>query len=91
MTPDGNPIIGEMPSLEGYINAVGMCGQGFMLGPGLGELIARLINKKLNKNDDKILHDFSLNRKYDEIEKLKWISDKRFYIVQIIQYKEKLR
>ena len=34
MTPDGNPIIGWAKELEGFLLAVGMCGQGFMLGPG---------------------------------------------------------
>ena len=42
MTPDGFPIVGEAPELAGYIHAVGMCGQGYMLGPGLGPLLLRL-------------------------------------------------
>ncbi|GAH14687.1 unnamed protein product, partial [marine sediment metagenome] len=34
MTKNGNPLIGKVGEVDGYINAVGMCGQGFMLGPG---------------------------------------------------------
>jgi sarcosine oxidase, subunit beta len=39
MTPDGSPIVGWARSVEGYLHAVGMCGQGFMLGPGVGALL----------------------------------------------------
>jgi sarcosine oxidase subunit beta len=72
MTPDGNPIVGKTGP-EGYINAVGLCGQGFMLGPGLGELISRLITNEepLSDKDKMILQDFSLNRSFDIEEKLK--------------------
>ena len=37
--PDRRP---RPPAVENYIHAVGMCGQGFMLGPGLGELLTRI-------------------------------------------------
>ncbi len=43
MTPDGLPICGEVPGARGYFAAVGMCGQGFMLGPGVGRTMANLI------------------------------------------------
>lgn len=43
MTPDGVPIIDHAPGLEGLILAVGMCGQGLMLGPGVGKNIAAMI------------------------------------------------
>ncbi len=43
MTPDGSPIVGRARELEGYVHAVGMCGQGYMLGPGVGKLIARML------------------------------------------------
>jgi sarcosine oxidase subunit beta len=72
MTPDGNPIVGKAGP-EGYINAVGLCGQGFMLGPGLGELISRLIKSEetLSDKDKIILQDFSLDRSFAIEEKLK--------------------
>ncbi len=59
MTPSGNPIIGTVNKVEGYINAVGMCGQGFMLGPGTGELISRIISNKTTPGDTLILNNLS--------------------------------
>lgn len=41
MTPDGLPLLGPAAGIEGYFIASGMCGQGFMLGPAVGELVAR--------------------------------------------------
>ena len=43
MTPDGSPIVGRAPNLEGLVLGVGMCGQGFMLGPGVGANLAALV------------------------------------------------
>lgn len=71
MTPDGSPIVGIVKNLKGYINAVGMCGQGFMLGPGLGELISRLINNKLIPSDKETLGEMTLYRDFSSEEKLK--------------------
>jgi sarcosine oxidase subunit beta len=71
MTPDGNPIIGEVNKIKGYINAVGLCGQGFMLGPGLGELICHLIEDKLSLRDREILSNLSCNRDFCQEEDLK--------------------
>ncbi len=71
MTPDGNPIIGKVGEIEGYINAVGMCGQGFMLGPGLGELLSRLITEKTTPKDNEILNSLSCNRDFCVEEELK--------------------
>jgi len=71
MTPDGNPIIGRVNNIEGYINAVGMCGQGFMLGPGLGELLSRVITEKLNSKDKEMLRELAYGRDNHKIEDLK--------------------
>jgi sarcosine oxidase subunit beta len=43
MTPDGIPILDRVEEIEGLYLAVGMCGQGFMLGPGVGKNMAALI------------------------------------------------
>jgi sarcosine oxidase, subunit beta len=43
MTPDGIPIIDRTPGLDGLILAVGMCGQGFMLGPGVAKIVTSMI------------------------------------------------
>ncbi len=42
MTPDGVPIISNVEEIKGLTLAVGMCGQGFMLGIGVGEEVAAL-------------------------------------------------
>ena len=61
----------EVKNFEGYINAVGMCRQGYMLGPGLGELIYRIVNNSLTSNDEIILEELSLYRDFGHIEILK--------------------
>ena len=71
MTPDANPIIGNVDKIEGYINAVGMCGQGFMLGPGLGELLTRLLMDKTSIRDREILESLSMEREFFQGEVLK--------------------
>jgi glycine/D-amino acid oxidase-like deaminating enzyme len=43
MTPDGSPVVGKAPGVEGLVLGVGMCGQGFMLGPGVGRNLAALV------------------------------------------------
>jgi sarcosine oxidase subunit beta len=43
MTPDGLPLCDRVREVEGLYLAVGMCGQGFMMGPGVGRNVANLI------------------------------------------------
>jgi len=64
MTPDGSPIVGRVPGLDGYVAAVGLCGQGFMLGPGLGELLDRLVRDELAEDDGAILEELSPDRPF---------------------------
>lgn len=45
MTPDGVAVVGKAPGVEGFYVAIGMCGQGFMMGPGVGANLAALITK----------------------------------------------
>ncbi|MBN1872675.1 MAG: FAD-binding oxidoreductase [Anaerolineae bacterium] len=77
MTPDGSPIVGWAREVEGYLAAAGMCGQGFMLGPGLGELLARVVlagpgrESTLSTTDREILSDLSPYRKFAGEEALK--------------------
>ena len=42
ISPDGQPILGEVPGYKGYYLACG-CGKGFMLAPAIGEGVAKLI------------------------------------------------
>jgi len=71
MTPDGSPIIGRSKELEGYIDAIGMCGQGYMLGPGVGTLLARMVTGRLQEGDTAILEELSPNRVFGGVEALK--------------------
>ena len=71
MSPDGFPIVGRMRELEGYICAVGMCGQGYMLGPGLGVLLSNLVRDDLAPEDEEVLEALSPYRDFGGEEKLK--------------------
>lgn len=46
MSPDAQPILGEVPFLKGFYNAVGFSGHGFMLAPVTGMLMAELMTGK---------------------------------------------
>ncbi|MFO0794645.1 MAG: FAD-binding oxidoreductase [Candidatus Brocadiaceae bacterium] len=71
MTPDGFPIVGWAREAEGYLLAAGMCGQGLMLGPGLGELLARIVQNKLTEEDHRTLKYLTPYREFTGQEKLK--------------------
>jgi sarcosine oxidase subunit beta len=71
MTPDGFPIVGWARELQGFMLAVGMCGQGFMLGPGLGELVGRMIQGATTGADRETLAYLSPYREFKGQEKLK--------------------
>jgi sarcosine oxidase subunit beta len=71
MTPDGFPIVGRARELEGYIYAVGMCGQGYMLGPGVGVLLTHLVQDNLTSLETEILDELSPYREFGAEEKLK--------------------
>ena len=70
MTPDAFPIIGWTKEVEGYLLAVGMCGQGFMLGPGVGEMLVRMVLKTQTAKDDEVLSYVSPYREFKGLEKL---------------------
>lgn len=71
MSPDGSPLVGWNNEVEGLLHATGMCGQGFMLGPGVGEVVARLITGKSTGDDKIILEGFSPYRSFGGEEALK--------------------
>lgn len=72
MTPDGSPIVGQAGDIGGYIVATGMCGQGFMLGPGIGKLIAHYLVNDLSKQDAIIMEKMKPSRDFNMVvEKLK--------------------
>jgi len=72
MTPDGSPLVGWAREVGGYLMAIGMCGQGFMLGPGLGELLARMVAREdLSPEDREVLKVLWPYRKFASEEALK--------------------
>lgn len=71
MTPDGNPILGEVEGIEGFLLATGACGQGFMLGPGVGQLMTHLILGDLSEQERQCLYSMRLDRDWTSMEKLK--------------------
>lgn len=71
MTPDGAPVVGKVREVEGFIQAVGMCGQGFMLGPGLGVYLARLATGRLEPDDHEVFEVLSPYREFAGTEQLR--------------------
>ncbi|HHY35615.1 MAG TPA: FAD-binding oxidoreductase [Firmicutes bacterium] len=43
VTPDAHPILGGVPGIDGYYQAVGFSGHGFMLAPAVGRIISELV------------------------------------------------
>jgi len=64
MSPDGSPIVGWSPNIKGLFHITGMCGQGFMLGPGMGELAARMITGTGSDRDQAAVELFSPARQF---------------------------
>ena len=71
MSPDGAPLVGWNRDIDGYLEAIGMCGHGFMLGPGLGELLDRLVRNDLNSDDQATLDALSPHRSFEGFAALK--------------------
>lgn len=67
MSPDGSPIVGWSPDIGGLFHITGMCGQGFMLGPGMGELAARMISGTASRQDQAAMDIFSPARQFSEV------------------------
>jgi len=45
LTPDANPIVGEVDEVEGFVQASGFMGHGFMMAPIMGKLLAEYIRE----------------------------------------------
>jgi len=70
-TADGMPIVGEKPEARGYFYAVGMCGQGLMLGPGLAQDVVGLILNGKPVTEETAFSSLSLYRDFGRTEALK--------------------
>lgn len=64
MTLDGAPLVGWSEDVTGYLMAIGMCGHGFMLGPGLGEVLDRVVRDESTVDDQAILDGLSPTRSF---------------------------
>ncbi len=71
MTPDGFPIVDFPEKLKGYVLAAGMCGQGFMLGPGLARALTNIITGKNLKESMARIKGFEFDRSFEGREELK--------------------
>jgi sarcosine oxidase, subunit beta len=71
MTPDGSPIIDKVENIEGMYLAVGMCGQGLMLGPGIGMNLANFIVEGEPLIEKKLFKKWAMNREFSAKEALK--------------------
>lgn len=69
MTPDAFPLIGYNREVENNFLAIGMCGQGFMLGPGLGKIISDILMNSASSYRF-ILEQLSPYRNFDTQEAL---------------------
>lgn len=54
--PDHQAILGDVKGREGYFQAVGMSGHGFMMSPAIGEVMAAIITGKEPPIDTASLH-----------------------------------
>lgn len=59
ITPDAHPILGTVPGIDGYYQAVGFSGHGFMLAPIVGQLLSEMI---LGKDLSIDISDLDLGR-----------------------------
>lgn len=64
MTPDGIIILDTVREVGGFYLAVGMCGQGFMLGPGVGKNIANFIVRGKPEIDQDVFDTLSFYRDF---------------------------
>ena len=64
MTPDGSPLVGWSDGTQGLLHAAGTCGQGFMLGPGIGSLVARMVQGTTTAEDAPTLAAWAPHRAF---------------------------
>jgi sarcosine oxidase subunit beta len=69
-SPDGLPLVGWNRQVQGLLHATGMCGQGFMLGPGIADLVSGMVSGEPGPNDELLLKEFSPYRGFARAEAL---------------------
>jgi sarcosine oxidase subunit beta len=70
MTPDSNPIVCELPDIDGLYCCSGFAGHGFMHSPAIGELMAELITKGKTSLDISSYHIERFGRGLTDKERL---------------------
>jgi len=65
MTPDGVPIVDRLKDKDGLYVAVGFCGQGLMLGPGIALNLVSMITKGKPLLPEEIFNSYSLYRDFN--------------------------
>jgi len=65
MTPDGIPIVGKHAGFDNLYSAAGMCGQGLMLGPGVGKNLAAYIVDGKSLINEELFNSLSPNRNFN--------------------------
>ena len=64
MTPDGVPIVDKVEGSDGFFVAVGFCGQGLMLGPGIAKNLVSLMTTGEPVLPKEIFASYSINRDF---------------------------
>ncbi len=64
MTPDGVAVVGKWDELDGMYLGIGMCGQGFMMGPGVANNLASLISSGKPVMDSAVFDTLSPKRDF---------------------------
>ncbi len=64
MTPDGVPIIDRVMGVDGLFLAVGMCGQGFMMGPGVAKNVVSLLTEGKSTLPEEVHACFRFDRDF---------------------------
>ncbi len=62
LTPDANPIVGPVDELEGFVQASGFMGHGFMMAPVMGKRIAEHLLGTENAETRALLERWNLRR-----------------------------
>jgi sarcosine oxidase subunit beta len=63
LTPDANPVVGDVDGVEGFYQASGFMGHGFMMAPIVGKLLARTVaGAPLRESEESILSRWNLRR-----------------------------
>lgn len=69
MTPDGVAVVGQSSAVKGFYLGVGMCGQGLMMGAGVGKNLSSLIAKGSPCIDKEVFDMLSPQRDFYHPEK----------------------